>query len=101
MRLIDADALAEEMENAKYGSNASAYAKGCNDVINYYIRQLKEAPTIDPVRHARWVHTGAYVTTAYGHLDVYKCSECATDVTIDDHDNYCPNCGAKMDKEET
>lgn len=50
-----------------------------------------------PVRHGRWVNEGVYVTTAYGSLDVYKCSICNEEITIDGFDSYCPHCGAKMD----
>lgn len=31
------------MEEGKYKLNDSAYAKGCNDVLNYYIEKLKYA----------------------------------------------------------
>lgn len=32
-------------------------------------------------------------------LDVYECSECHEGQSILTKDNYCPNCGAKMEKE--
>lgn len=57
------------------------------------------AADVAPVRHGRWVDRGDYVITAYGSLPVKMCSECYMDVTIDDFDSYCPNCGAKMDLE--
>ena len=62
---------------------------------------VKDAPAVDaePVRHGRWINEGVYVTTAYGSLDVYRCSACNSEITIDNYDSYCPNCGAKMDKE--
>lgn len=89
MRLIDADALFTAFENAGWYDNRDR-EEVAEDI-------LMDAPTIDQVRHGRWIDTGGYVTTAYGHLDVYRCSSCAADVTIDDHDSYCPSCGAKMD----
>ena len=52
---------------------------------------------MENAKRGKWVETRDYVTTAYGHLDIYKCSICGADVTIDEHNNYCPNCGAKMD----
>ena len=52
-----------------------------------------------PVVHGRWINEGVYVTTAYGSLDVYRCSVCDREITIDDFDSYCPNCGARMDGE--
>lgn len=60
---------------------------------------LQDCPGVDavPVVHGRWIDEGAYVTAAYGSLDVYQCSNCNQEITIDDYDNYCPNCGARMD----
>lgn len=39
--IIDTDKCIAEMEESKYKANNSAYAKGCNDVIDYYINKLK------------------------------------------------------------
>ena len=39
--VIDADRWIKDMEEGKYQINTSAYAKGCNDVLNYYIEKLK------------------------------------------------------------
>ncbi len=51
---------------------------------------LLEQPIVDavPVVHGRWIK---YITC-------YRCSECGHQVTS--ADNFCPNCGAKMDLEE-
>ena len=51
-------------------------------------------PSVDvaPVRHGRWEVVDAEEPRRYG------CSECKR---LSWHmDNYCPNCGAKMDEEE-
>lgn len=60
---------------------------------------LHDLPAADvaPVVHGRWIDRGDYVTTAYGSLPVNMCSECHMDVTLEDFDSYCPNCGARMD----
>lgn len=39
--VIDADEWIKDMEDGKYKVNDSAYAKGCNDVLDYYISKLK------------------------------------------------------------
>lgn len=40
--VIDADEWIKDMEDGKYYvNNNSAYAKGCNDVLDYYIRKLR------------------------------------------------------------
>lgn len=90
MRLIDADALEKRMYVIPWWDNRDE---------DTAIDEIYHADTIDAVLvvHGRWVNTADYVTTAYGKLDIYRCSECGADVTIDDHDTYCPNCGARMD----
>ena len=64
-----------------------------------------DAADVVPVRHGRWIET----TQPMGWDDVTcaECSECGEDFVLDewgmdDMKNlmlYCPNCGAKMDKE--
>ena len=55
-----------------------------------------QAADVAPVRHGRWIEDHDYL----------KCPECSVmvkwDFTFFDigNWNYCPNCGAKMDKEE-
>ncbi len=49
---------------------------------------------VEPVRHGRWRWIGADRWN-----DAFECSECGR-ILMDDS-NYCPNCGAKMDSEET
>lgn len=47
------------------------------------------------IKHGRWVWTC--------HYGLYACSECwyeLPDFYNDSPPNYCPNCGAKMDKGE-
>lgn len=40
---IDVDEWIKDAEEGKYKVNISAYAKGCNDVLDYYIKKLKYA----------------------------------------------------------
>ena len=100
MRLIDADALLDIVEQQGYVT--------VDDIIN--------TPTIEaePVKHGRWVHPKGYVVS-----NGFLCSECNHEEAsyhvihplgngscrADEHGNfyyppkinYCPNCGAKMD----
>lgn len=85
MRLIDADELLETLRE-----NNAPYREDINRAIIY-------APTIDPVRHGKWVSD----RSLGGH-----CSNCGIecgsvewgdDYLIKPTWNYCPNCGAKMD----
>ena len=88
MRLIDADALDFEDIEEEHGSRNSAVV-ACEILID-------NAPTIEaePVRHGKW-----HVEPGIGR----KCSVCDFDIGNDldymDYVNYCPSCGARMDKE--
>ena len=99
MRLIDADALQEELRNswirkAKMPMEADPFlAFAMNDIDN--------APTIDaePVKHGEWKK----VKGADGGYTDFRCSNCRR---YRFHNGemlkkylYCPNCGAKMYKE--
>ena len=59
----------------------------CEDVIS----SVENAHPADvaPVRHGRWKRYGK---------NLGECSECGEIVSV--RNNYCPNCGAKMDEKE-
>lgn len=85
MRLINADALIEEIHSYTMYDEISKY-----DIE----RAIDDAPTVDaePVRHGRWEFMNDYTG---------RCSVCKEEVDID-HLNepmYCEKCGAKMDEE--
>ena len=90
MRLIDADALRDEIavlfeRNPNLIDGWLAYA--VEDTID-------DAPTIDPVKHGRWIKWEG---------DVLTCSNCKHYwiQSGDQYDfNYCPYCGARMDEVE-
>lgn len=101
MRLIDADALKKQyIETDKWGKVILIL-----DIVN--------APTIDaePVKHGEWINKRLTKDSikdikdgTYGELIGYHdvCSICGFD--LDKYwygykPPYCPNCGAKMDKE--
>ena len=73
------------------------------------IRQaVREIPAADaaPVKHGRWVETEEEI--CWHTENAVECSECGESYILDEwgYDefkrfmNFCPNCGAKMDKEE-
>ena len=53
--------------------------------------EIKLLPTIKP-KTGRWIDREAYDT------DRWECSECGR--TEPYKENYCPNCGARMESEE-
>lgn len=75
----------------KYGFNAP------DMTVTEFVEDCLQPVTPQP-KMGRWIadvdRWGDIVTTVNG----YRCSECNTFDT--DKDNYCPNCGAKMEVEE-
>lgn len=83
MRLIDADKVREMMENTFDMQDLCLPMHFMGMVVD-------EVPTVDPVKHGRWIEHGK---------DDNRCSLCGWGVWVNTN-NYCPNCGAKMDEEE-
>lgn len=57
-------------------------------------------PTIDPVKHGSW---GDVMTEDWCTFDECKCSECGVVEYFNKgwkKFSYCPNCGAKMERNE-
>ena len=87
MRLIDADALCEECK----GSIIKCVGTGCRVPTMQTIE-------VEPVKHGRWID----IREAYNDVPQSKCSLCGCKIIgLESRYNYCPNCGAKMDLEET
>lgn len=68
-------------------------------ITPYHIELINRIPAADvaPVAHGEWIVCG-------DGTDVpFMCSHCGKTVAASHkrmYDNYCPNCGAKMDLEE-
>ncbi len=80
-RYIDADALIDAM---------TKFSNATGEDMTHAIFYAHIAPTIDavPVRRGKWKVTSCYI----------KCSECGECFMLIPQ-NYCPNCGARMDEE--
>ena len=87
MELIDRDALIKE-----------ACAEGAYGYVD--AEQIADAPTIDavPVRHGKIIET---IENGRMKRVFSCCGEDFTELTCWMTPNYCPNCGAKMDKEKS
>ena len=83
-RPIDADAFKKENERLLHCDFPYLSETTLEELID-------EAPTIDAetVRHGKWI-----VTTE----GIVKCSECKRKFILL-KENYCPNCGCRMDAE--
>lgn len=92
-RLIDADALKETVEKYRIvhlsHRRLSAIKREAEEVINDMCLGIDFASTIDPVKRGRWKVTPLYI----------KCSECGESFMLIPQ-NYCPNCGARMQEGE-
>ena len=103
-RLIDANEILKS-EHQHYDYMSDEYYVL---VLLHYSKpviDIENAPTVEPVRHGRWVHGKELSRDYIGdvcvsiHYDKCWCSEC--DYPTEGHPlwKYCPNCGAKMNVE--
>lgn len=76
-------------ENGEYDHYTSGFDEAVTRVENF------PAADVAPVVHGRWIEQEKYT---FGVM--YDCSICDNRILDNGHSwNYCPNCGAKMDKE--
>lgn len=79
MRLIDTDALPTLATELRLKNGKTKHFVGVE------FDDIRNAPTIDPVRHGEWIDSS----------NGWMCTCCKMDTSKDW--NFCPNCGAKMD----
>lgn len=84
-----------ELSEDKHELIKMAAAGGIGDWV--YRIVAKGKPLEQTPRKGHWIATGAYYTGAYGSIDYVECSCCHYE-SLEEGD-FCPNCGAKMDKE--
>ena len=75
--------------------NSKRNAETVKHIIEVDGSKPNEATVCDmqEIKHGKW----AEIRDAYGQLEGWIHIECGREVKI--KENYCPNCGAKMDKE--
>lgn len=96
MVLIDADALLKKILSLTITATGLRAGKRVllELLVEYrdaILQVVKEQPTVDavPVVHGRWIAQDSGRTR-------FMCSECKSK-NHHGHENYCPNCGARMD----
>ena len=100
-RYIDADLyidyLTELRESAKkHFKYEEAYSLGLE--INR-IKCFPSVADVAEVKHGKWIeHPHFNFEGGYSGAD-YECSMCGYSDCVYEEYSYCPNCGAKMDKE--
>ena len=89
MRLIDIESpeIDAILDKYKYKDGGREYNRGVSDLLF----QIMHAPTIDPIRHGRWI------INPDGYYPY--CSECREEPDNKHITAYCSACGAKMDTE--
>ena len=109
MRLIDADSLIEYLLEKlsmydSVGAKMGLVPLTIRNDLQGFVETINEQPTIDavPVRHGEWIEADL-------DKDFRRCSVCKnkkSNKTAWSKDfvkmffNYCPNCGAFMDRKE-
>lgn len=68
-------------------------AEAWNKAVDTAIEAVEKLPAADaaPVKHGHWEE----IRDAYGQLEGWMCKKCGREMKA--KENYCPNCGAKMD----
>jgi rubrerythrin len=83
------DSLYEELSNISYGwFEAQRSLNRLDFQYELLKKEHKQSVEAEPVRHGGWTVTPTYI----------KCSECGESFMLIPQ-NYCPNCGARMDAE--
>ena len=95
-RYIDADALTDDILKSAVMIDDTGIQTGYEIAIEL----IKRQPTIDaePVRHGKWIKADSQQYFRK-HYPCFTCSECGYRKDSQKKWNYCPNCGARMDKE--
>ena len=96
MRLIDADALVEDIKS-EIDDDKEIYPDDKTSIMfragmKTVILIVKNQDTVDPVKQGHWI---VYPTL----VSFLRCSQCHNGVGWhnDKKPNYCPHCGARMD----
>lgn len=100
-RLIDADMLKDTITTDYYEHFTRHHDTDQIALVDMVCDDIDEAPTVQPeVRRGKWIEPD-YV---YFGAKQYICDQCKDDEfwekrCVNYKDNFCPNCGAKMDLE--
>ena len=105
MRLINADALREQLQNLAYDDWNQGASTSWADAYREMADMVEDTPTIEPVRmKGEWIPTHESALLSHPDSITYVCSECGhkiyTVYGFPLKTNYCPNCGADMRNDE-
>lgn len=89
----------EYIDRERLFNALNAYNTKFNAEINSIILSIPKE-NVQEVRHGKWIYDGSDIGWAN-----YKCSSCGECFVLEEGTpqeneyNFCPHCGAKMDKE--
>ena len=91
MRLIDAD----ELKAVYIPSEIEGFEKMMVPV-EVVLQNIDDTPTVDavPVKHGRWIY---HIDDLFPAESTQECDQCHEEQPLTCGDNFCPNCGARMD----
>lgn len=93
-KYIDAELLKKILKPIEWGTPDERWVPEheIGAMLDYF-------PTADvvEVRHGRWI---MHIDDLFPAESTMECSQCHEEQLLECDDNYCPNCGAKMDEEE-
>lgn len=87
MKIIDADALIEEIQ---YYIDEAGWSIAHNEALNWCIEFIEHSPTVEERKPGKWIDNSDGIEGAWNYCSV--CGEQAIDLY-----DFCPNCGAKME----
>ena len=90
---IEREAIIEKLNEIGGCDASDDFSKGWDKAIDAAIEAVEKLPAADaaPVKHGHWEE----IRDAYGQLEGWMCKKCGREMKA--KENYCPNCGAKMD----
>lgn len=105
MRMIDADALRDNLQALAYDDWNQGVTTSWADAYSEVADMVEEMPTIEERKTGKWIHTdtqaGYDINGDLVWADMMKCETCGFEIdVIQGHIaqyNYCPSCGAEMD----
>ena len=95
MRAIDGDALIPMMKYATTDSEIGVFPIkiGFNEIE----KVINEQPTIEPRKKGEWIK---HIDDLFPAESTLECNVCHHEQPLTIDDNYCPNCGARMEGEK-
>lgn len=94
MRMIDADALRDNLQALAYDDWNQGVTTSWADAFREVADMVEEMPTIEERKTGKWIDETFKPWGLVHHP--YKCNQCGENSEADS--NFCPNCGSRMER---